>query len=143
MYLWFSVIGETVVYTVYNDADTERLLEDGLPWPTEPRRANLGDGVYAWGSLSEAERYMEIKQRRTSEHLQILKCSISKKELAQMNTLDLRMFSDEEASLFLDTYARLNGGVPNHGYDYIIRKTTLGVEHYLHKDIFSKLNFMK
>ncbi|WP_190283342.1 hypothetical protein [Cellulosilyticum sp. WCF-2] len=45
MYLWFSVIGETVVYTVYNDADTERVLADGLPWPTEPRRANLGDGV--------------------------------------------------------------------------------------------------
>lgn len=48
---------------------------------------------------------------------------------------------DNEANKFLDKYARLNGGTPNHRYDYIQRMTGLGVENYFNKSVYGKLKF--
>ena len=35
----------------------------------------------------------------------------------------------------------LYGGELNHGYDYIINNTNLGVEHYFNVTVFDKLHF--
>ena len=58
-------------YTVQNSSDTKRLLSNGLPWPTDSHRVNLGDGVYAWSGMDDALNYFKLKSKRTSD-LQIL-----------------------------------------------------------------------
>lgn len=55
--------GSKTLYTVQNSADAKRLLSDGLPWSTDPHRANLGDGVYAWSSKEDAINYFNIKSK--------------------------------------------------------------------------------
>lgn len=127
-------------YTVQNSTDAKRLLSDGTPWPTEPNRANLGEGVYAWSSKEDALNYFNIKSKRTSD-LQILEFEVSQADLSKMKQLDLTKMTDDEVNAFLDSYARLNGGTPNHGYEYIQRMTGLGVENYFNKSVFEKLKF--
>lgn len=111
-----------------------------MPWPTEPKRANLGDGVYAWGTQEDALRYYNIKSKQTND-IQILEFEVSQKDLNNMAQLDLTKMSDDEVNAFLDRYARLNDGIPDHGYDYIQRMTGIGVENYFSKFVFDKLNF--
>ena len=132
--------GSKTFYTVQNSADAKRLLSDGLPWPTEPYRANLGDGIYAWSNIEDASHYFNLKSKRTGG-LQILEFEVSQTDLNRMKRLDLTKMSDDEVNMFLDSYARLNGGTPNHGYDYIQRMTGLGVENYFNKSIYEKLKF--
>ena len=129
-------------YTVQNAEDTERLLADGTPWPTEGTRANLGDGVYAWDNIEDASRYLERKQRNTSEPLSILEFFIYDSDLDNMNTLDTRSMNDDELNEFFGIFARLYGGNPNHGYDYIINDTNLCLENYFNKTIFNLLHFL-
>ena len=133
--------GSTTFYTVQNGRNVERLLSDGQPWPTKPEKANLGDGVYAWDNMDDAQRYMERKQGRTSEPLTILRFEVNNSDLNSMRTFDSRGLTDNELNNFFDQYARLYGGTPNHGYDHIINETNMGVEHYFDKTIFEKLNF--
>ena len=135
-----SESGSKTFYTVQNSADAKRLLSDGLPWPTDPHRANLGDGVYAWSSKEDAINYFNIKSKRTDD-LQILEFEVLQTDLNKMKQLDLTKMSDDEVNTFLDNYARLNGGTPNHGYDYIQRMTGLGVENYFNKSVYGKLKF--
>ena len=135
-----SESGSKTFYTVQNSADAKRLLSDGLPWPTDPHRANLGDGVYAWSSKEDAINYFNIKSKRTDD-LQILEFEVLQTDLNKMRQLDLTKMSDDEVNTFLDSYARLNGGTPNHGYDYIQRMTGLGIENYFNKSVFGKLKF--
>ncbi|MGN0403124.1 MAG: hypothetical protein ACI4HQ_12820, partial [Acetatifactor sp.] len=129
-------------YTVQNSDDAERLFNDGTPWPTDGTRANLGDGVYAWDNLNDAEQYLDRKQGRTSEPLSILEFFINDSDLNNMNTLDTRNMNDDELNEFFEQFARLYGGEPNHGFDHIINQTNLGVEHYFNKTIFDLLYFI-
>src|SRR6267142_4607019 len=48
---------DRMFYTVQNEASASRLQSGGIPWPTEPTKAHLGEGLYAWGSRSQAEAY--------------------------------------------------------------------------------------
>ncbi|MBQ8188505.1 MAG: RHS repeat-associated core domain-containing protein [Lachnospiraceae bacterium] len=138
-----DIVGKSkTFYTVQNSADAKRLLKDGLPWPTDSYRANLGDGVYAWSNKEDALNYFNIKSKRTSD-LQILEFEVLQTDLNMMKKLDLTKMSDDEVNAFLECYARLNGGTPNHGYDYIQRMTGLGVENYFHKSVYKKLKFKK
>ena len=129
-------------YTVQNSMEAKRLLGDGTPWPTDGDRANLGDGVYAWGNIDDANRYLTIRQGRISEPLSILKFEVYDSDLVNMRKFDTRVLTDDELNDFFDKYARLHDGKPNHGFDYIINDTNLGVEHYFNKTIFEKLHFL-
>ena len=97
--------------------------------------------MYAWGNIEDANRYLDIKQARTTEPLSILQFRVYDSDLANMRTFDTRGLSDDELNDFFSQYARLYGGEPNHGFDYIINDTNLGVEHYFNKTVFDKLHF--
>ena len=58
-----------------------------------------------------------------------------------MKTLDTRNMGDAQRESFFDQYGVLYGGELNHGYDYIINNTNLGVEHYFNVTVFDKLHF--
>lgn len=130
----------TEFYTVQNDLDAERLRNDGSPWPNEPSRAALGEGVYAWGTLDDAQKYLDrIQQRDPSA--QILSFTIDNNDLNNLRSININALSDNDAAAFMNQYSRLFGGTPNHGYDYIQRGTNMGVEHYFSSIIFDLLNF--
>ncbi len=73
--------------------------------------------------------------------MKILEFKVSLDDLNSMKQLDLTKFSDDVVNVFLDSYARLNDSIPNHGYDYIQRMTGMGVENFFSKSVFSKLKF--
>lgn len=81
-----------------------------------------------------------MKSKRTSD-LTILQFDVSHSDLSKMKQLDLTQLSDDSVNDFLDRFARLNGGTPNHGYDYIQRATNIGIEHYFSKSVFEQLHF--
>lgn len=127
-------------YSVQNKNDSERLTTTGTPWPTGGNRANLGDGVYAWGNLYDAENYLARKSKRTNEDLYILKVTIKKSDFEILNKLDMTSWDDIKKNDWFDKYAVLYGGTPTYEYDYIKNNTHLGIENYFSKYIFSKLN---
>ena len=45
-----------------SESDLARLASGGEPWPTGLQRANLGEGLYAWGTQAYAAAY------RSEEH---------------------------------------------------------------------------
>jgi len=132
--------GSTTFYTVQSEADTNRLLNGGAPWPSEANRAALGEGVYAWGTRAEAENYLQIIQQNDPD-ARILEFSIDNNVLSQLNTINLNELSDEDAEAFMSQYSQLWGGTPNYAYDYIIRGTAIGNENYFSKFIFNLLHF--
>jgi hypothetical protein len=138
-----NINGSKSFYTVQNSEDGARLLSDGRPWPTEPHKANLGEGVYSWDNLDDAKNYLNLKQRRADEDLNIHEFKVYYKELAKMKSLDMTKLSDEQVDEFLDKYAKLNGGTPNHGFEYIRRGTNIGVENYFSSSVFEYLKFTK
>jgi len=135
--------GSKSFYTVQNAEDGARLLNDGTPWPTEPHKANLGEGVYSWDNLEDAENYLKLKKRRTDVELNIYEFKVANKDLAKMKSLDMTKLPDDEVDAFLDIHAKLNGGTPNHGLEYIRRATNIGVENYFHSSVFKYLKFTK
>lgn len=46
-----------------------------------------------------------------------------------------------DASDWMNKHSKLWGGTPNHGYGYITRGTSFGVEHFFSKDVFKHLIF--
>lgn len=71
-----------------------------------------------------------------------MKFEVYDSDLANMKVFDTRGLTDEELNKFFNQYARLYGGEPNHGFDYIINDINFGVEHYFNKTIFDKLHFL-
>ena len=126
---------------VMNIDDGVRLLDDGTPWPIAPHKANLGEGVFAWDNLDDAQNYLKLKQSRTDVELKIYEFKVSSSNLAKMKSLDMTKMSDDAVDLFMNKYAKLNGGIPNHGLEYI-RGTNIGEENYLASSVFKYLNFI-
>ena len=134
--------GSKTFYTVQNRQDTKRLLENGTPWPNSPSRAHFGEGVYAWGSLEDAEKYMSTLGDKC-EDIQIIEFRISNFDFDRINKMDLTIFSDELANEFLAKYSSLFGeGLP-HGYDFIRRAAGMTDEYFFSKTIFDLLQFVK
>jgi hypothetical protein len=123
--------------------DGARLFNDGTPWPIEPHKANLGEGVYSWDNFVDAQNYLKLKQRRTDVDLNIYEFRVFNDDLANMKSLDMTKLSDDEIVAFLNNYAKLNGGTPNHGLEYIRRGTNIGVENYFDSSVFKYLKFIK
>jgi len=128
---------------VQNSEDGARFLNDGTPWPTEPHKANLDEGVYSWDNFEDAQNYLKLKQRRTNVDLNIYEFKVSNENLAKMKNLDMTKLSDDAIDAFFNNHAKLNGGNPNHGLEYIRRGTNIGVENYFHSSVFKYLNFTK
>lgn len=97
----------------------------------------MGQGVYSWGTKAEAEAYLAVSPGK-----EIMEFSISKRAFNKLNKFEVPI-NDDLANAWLGKHSSLFGeGVP-HNYDYIIRQTGMGPEHYFNSNIFSKLKFKK
>jgi hypothetical protein len=126
----------TTFYSVQGPEDAARLSAGGTPWPIEPNRAHMGPGLYSWGSKERAVNYFNIMNKRV-DNLEIMPFRISNKNLNSLNKLDLRPpVSDDAANAWLGKYSSLYGeGIP-HDYEYVIRGTGIGAEHYFSNNAF-------
>ncbi len=125
-------------YSVQASNDVARLRAGGNPWPTGLQRANLGSGFYAWADPDEAERYRAHLLQRGAVDLVVVAYEIPDDDLLRLNKQDLTQLSDDDLTVWLETYSEYGDGVP-HGYDYLIRNTGMGTEHYFASSVFSRL----
>jgi hypothetical protein len=114
--------GLRTFYSVQGEADAVRLAAGGAPWPTGLQRANLGEGLYAWGTRAEAEAYAAGKQGAS-----ILEFKMPSGDYSGLKTLDMRLMSDEAATNWLGQYSQYGQGLP-HGFEHIIRQTGRGAD---------------
>lgn len=124
--------GMRTFYSVQSEADAARLASGGAPWPTGLQRANLGEGLYAWGTRAEAEAYAAGK-----EGARILEFNMSNAEYSGLKSLDMRLMSDDAATAWLEQYSQYGQGLP-HGFEHIIRQTGAGTEYYFSPTAFGK-----
>ena len=129
-------------YSVQSPADAARLVAGGEPWPTGLRRANLGIGLYAWDSLAAAERYRSSHVEHGVEQLTITIFTIAAEDLVKMKTLDLTRLTDEEVDAWMAKYSHYGNALP-HAFDYVVRSTDKGIEHYFRASVFSRLREVK
>lgn len=129
--------GTATFFLVQNSQGASRLLNGGAPWPTAPNKSNLGEGLYVWNNLDDALAYFSKLQAGGAQNLLMLEARISQSALSKLRTMDLTKVSDDEANVWLDRFAKLNGGIPNHGYERVIRGAGLADENYFSKDVFN------
>jgi hypothetical protein len=125
-------------FSVQSAKDAARLAAGGSPWPTGLRRANLGIGLYAWDSRETADRYRELLQRHGASDLRIVVYEVTEDSLGQFNKLDLTALSDDEVNAWLEKYSHY-GNAESHGWEYVMRLTEIGIEHYFAPAVFTKL----
>jgi hypothetical protein len=125
-------------YSVQSEQDAARLAAGGMPWPTGLQRANLGVGLYAWDSFEAAEDYRNRLQRHGARDLQIVVYEMPEEDLLKLKMLDLRQLPDEDVNAWMEKHSQYGEAEP-HEWEYIIRYTDLGAEHYFVAAIFAKL----
>jgi hypothetical protein len=140
------VLRRTDFYTVQGPEDALRLRTTGQPWPgldpltrqSQLHRAAMGPGIYSWGNFDDATRYYVYKSDVVPD-LEIMRFSVSNNQLNRFNTLDLTALGDDAANAWMDPYYMT--GVYDDRYQYIIRGTGMGTEHYFHYSVFDHLRF--
>ncbi|WP_428265996.1 SpvB/TcaC N-terminal domain-containing protein [Haliangium sp.] len=127
-------------YTVQGPNDAARLRTTGTPWPTGPTEAHFGQGVYAWGSETEALQYLQ-RRSRIAPNLEVVEFRVKLSTLRKFRQLNVDSLRDP--TQWLSSYSRLYPkGTPTHGLQYIRRGTgNSGVEHYFHYSTFESLEF--
>ena len=93
--------GGRTIYTVQGEANAARLLSGGTPWPTAPAKAHLGEGLYTWGSRSQAEAYVSLLEGRGASGLRIMEASIPEAQYNALRAMDLRGLGDAAAPMRL------------------------------------------
>lgn len=122
--------GIKTFFSVQREADAARLASGGTPWPTGLQRANLGEGLYTWGTRAEAEAYAAGKA-----NAQILEFRMSSADYSRLKSLDMRLLGDESATSWLMKHSQYGEGLP-HGFEHIIRQTGAGAEYYFSPNAF-------
>lgn len=127
-------------YTVQDPTDIVRLRSTGYPWPSEPNRAHLGTGVYAWQHRSEADKYLAQLARHVP-NLEVVAFRVPSFLLAMLPQLDVDKL--HHPGEWMKRHSRLwNGLSEPHRFLYIRRGTGIGfVEHYFHSSVFWLLWF--
>lgn len=124
-------------YSVQTVEDAKRLSAGGSPWPSGLRRANLGPGFYAWDSREVAERYLQVLSRHGSESLRIVVFDVPDEVLKKMKKLDLTFLGDEEVNTWMERHSHYGDSLP-HDFEYVIRNTDKGTEHYFAASVFAR-----
>jgi hypothetical protein len=133
-----------VFYTIQSQHDQRRLCGDGTRWPTDPKRAHLGEGVYCWDSRRLAEEYKRKLEPRTTDTLRIVTFRISLKAMQSFSQIDVDALGDPGEDEWFQRYSRLsNENAPAHGFAYVRRGTNMGIEHFFSKTVFHHLRFRK
>ena len=125
-------------YSVQSPSDVVRLRGGGTPWPTGLQRANLGLGLYAWAAPEDSARYAEHLQKRGAVDLVVVVYEIADDDLAHLTKQDLTQLTDEEATAWLAKYSEY-GDAESHDWEYIVRNTGMGTEHFFAASVFSRL----
>ncbi|WP_049796928.1 RHS repeat-associated core domain-containing protein [Actinosynnema mirum] len=125
-------------YSVQSPADADRLINNGgEPWPSGVdangrRRSELGDGLYAWESRDQAERYLDAVSGRPGgpTDLSIIEHRISGEDYDGLRHADMTRMSDDAATDLWNAGGR-------HDYDHIQRGAgRFGNEHYFRNTVF-------
>jgi hypothetical protein len=111
-------------------------------WPSGLQRANLGLGLYTWATSEDAERYAAHLLKREAVALVVVVYEIAEDELERLKKQDLTQLSDEDANAWLNKYSEYGDAEP-HDWDYIIRNTGMGTEHYFASHVFNRLREVK
>ncbi len=97
--------------------------------------------MYAWSTKAEAEAYLKVKQASVSTKLDVYSFSIKRSDLVGFNKFTVPL-DDALANHFLSKYSSLYGqGLP-HGFDYIIRNTGMGLEHYFAESVMHYIKWL-
>ena len=121
-------------------SDAERIKGAGEPWPTDATRAALGEGVYAWDNLGDAEAYLSTLG---GDDLEVVAFQVDMSLLQNQGQLSVDSLGTPGADAWMERYSSLWGGTPDHGLQYITRNTAMGTEHYFSKSIIQLLQFPK
>lgn len=128
-------------YTVQNEANAARLLAGGAPWPTGVSKSLLGEGLYTWGTRSQAEAYLALLESRGASGLQIMEARIGASQYQSLGRLDLRTLDNAALEAWMEQYSLYGQGAP-HGLGHIIRQTgNFGPEYFFSKDVFNLFRF--
>ncbi|MFI2184986.1 DUF6531 domain-containing protein [Streptomyces sioyaensis] len=132
-------------HSVQGAEDAARLRGggDGSPWPGDEDRGQYGEGVYAWDTKEEAERYLGLRQKHHSG-LEIVSFRISEEDfqgLRRRDQIDMWEKSPDDAEAWAGRHSRIYGDGQPHDYDYVRGPTGLGPENYFNKRIFHLLKF--
>src|SRR5579862_4204369 len=125
-------------FTVQSRSDAVRLTAGGAPWPAGLQRANLGQGLYAWETLLEADVYRQVLLRHGANDLVILTYEAADIDIGGFAKLDLTQLSDDDVNVWMAQYSRYGQGL-RHGFEYVVRNTDMGKEHYFAPAAFAKL----
>jgi RHS repeat-associated protein len=128
-------LGLASFFSVQGLADATRLRSGGAPWPTGLERANMGQGFYSWASETEALNYKALLERHGRNGLEIVKFDIDDASLASLKRLDLRTMSDDAVDAWMEEFSHYGKAKP-HSFEYVIRRTNIGNEHYFSKEVF-------
>ena len=110
----------------------------GEPWPTGLQRSNLGIGLYAWASRVTAEQYGKLLENRGITDLVIIRYEILAGDLEALQILDLTPMADKEVNEWMMRHSHYGDAEP-HEFEYLIRLTDKGTEHYFAANVFAKL----
>ena len=121
-------------YTVQTPADAQRLRSGGEPWPNGMSRANMGEGLYSWGTAEEAAQYA-ARMRAKGVDVETVKLQMTKEAFNKLNGIDLTKMSDMDVDEWMERFSQYGEGNP-HGKDYVARGTGMGTEHYFSPDAF-------
>jgi hypothetical protein len=131
-----------IFYTVQTEHDRSRLRTDGAPWPTEPKRAHLCQGVYAWDNRSSAEAYKRHLEHQDVVGLRIVAFRIGKRVSHSFRQIDIDALGDPGADEWFQRYSKLSEeNAPPHSCSYVRRGTDFGTEHFFASIVFRHLRF--
>ena len=131
----------TRFYGVFSDDAAARLAAGGKPWPTGMSRANLGEGLYVWGSRTDAASYLQIKQANpafdaAARGTRIRSFRVGNRDLNRFSRLDLRNVDEATFQRFIDNHTAYTDNFSPHGFEYVIYPRGAGAEHFFDRSVF-------
>ncbi len=131
-------------YTVQTSDDALRLITGGSPFPTAPEHSALGEGLYAWGTRADAERYMEFRSLQV-DGLGIYEFGMNADDYARLSRFNVDDAADPTA--WMEQHSKLwaeDGYLPS-GYQQITRganrESGYGAEVYFSSEVVPTLEF--
>jgi hypothetical protein len=123
-------------FTVQSGKDAIRLSVGGAPWPKGLKRANLGQGLYAWELYQDADAYRQLLMTHGAKDLIVLTYEINDNDLAKLLSFDLTKLGDDDVNAWMAQFSQYGQGRP-HGFEHVMRNTDRGKEHYFAANVFT------
>jgi hypothetical protein len=122
-------------YTVQGLDDSARLLEGGIPFPNGPTKSFLGEGLYSFGSKSDAFKYKAMLEGFGATDLKVMTFEVS--NYSKLKTFDMRGLTDDAANIWLEG----NSFPKTSNFQHVIRPAGNFDEYYFSSSIFKNVKF--